>query len=240
MGSDDVHNEKPHFIYRKSNYDLHSKIMLTAIISLSVVVVLVTILHIYVRCYVRRRQARGQTSLFNLGYVISAAPTEPLPLTTGLDPSVMASLPIFAFKKTNGNDNDDQMGSSVECSVCLSMLEDGEMARTLPNCKHTFHAECIDKWFGSNSTCPLCRTDAEPRLVVAEAPEGTAGVGGATPSAPPLEGRSSSLGGGTQSSARISGSNSRISSFRRILSQERSSRRIRSCEEDGLPDIERQ
>ncbi|KAL2483409.1 E3 ubiquitin-protein ligase [Forsythia ovata] len=230
--SDDDRHENS-FIPRKSNYDFNSKIMLTAIVSLSVVIILVTILHIYVRCLLRRRQARRQTSIFHLGFVISAAPTEPS--TTGLNPSVMAFLPVFVFKKTNGNNNDDQLGL-VECSVCLSMLEDGEVARTLPNCKHTFHAECIDKWFVSNSTCPICRTEAEPRLVVAEARDDPAEV---PPSAPPLEGTSS--GGGTQSSAKISGSNSRLSSFRRILSRERSSQRIRSCgEEDGLPDLERQ
>lgn len=27
----------------------------------------------------------------------------------------------------------------------------------LPKCKHGFHVECIDMWFHSNNTCPLCR-----------------------------------------------------------------------------------
>ncbi|PIN00042.1 hypothetical protein CDL12_27454 [Handroanthus impetiginosus] len=220
MGFDDDDD-----FHRKSSYDVNSKIMLTAIISLSFVVLLVTILHIYARC-VLRRQARRQAALRRLGFITTSATTQVEPPKTGLDPSVIAALPIFIFKQGN------EMGST-ECSVCLSILEDGEMIRILPNCKHNFHAECIDKWFGSNSTCPICRMEAKPRLV-AEPKEGVEEGGGAPPSAPPLEGTSES---------KVSGSSSRLSSFRRILSRERSSRsmRIQPCgQEDDLPDLERQ
>ncbi|XP_042058269.1 E3 ubiquitin-protein ligase ATL41-like [Salvia splendens] len=208
---------------RPNNSDLNSKIMLTAIVSLSVVVLLVTVLHIYARC-VLRRQARRQASLRRLGFIASFPGTfrPPDPQITGVDPSVIASLPKFLFKSASS--------AAVECPVCISALEDGEIARILPNCKHTFHADCIDRWLGSNSTCPVCRTEAEPRLV-AEPREGLA----AAPSAPPVEGTSDAKIGG--------GSSSRLSSFRRILSRERSSRRIQSqsCgQEDGLPDLERQ
>ncbi|CAI9757259.1 unnamed protein product [Fraxinus pennsylvanica] len=239
MGFDD---DDPPFRHRIQTYDLNSKIMLTAIISLSLVVLLVTILHIYAR-FVIRRQARRQAALRHLAFITSAANVQSMELPkTGLDPSVMASLPIFMFKQTNGNISDGTGSSSMECSVCLSLLDDGEMARTLPNCKHTFHAECIDKWFGSNSTCPVCRTEAEPRLV-AEPREDVA-----APSAPPFHGANSMIitsmegtsDGGILSTEKIVGSSSRLSSFKRILSRERSFRRIQSCgQEDGLPDLER-
>ncbi|KAG6420694.1 hypothetical protein SASPL_117231 [Salvia splendens] len=214
-------NDNDDDFFTRQNYsDLNSKIMLTAIVSLSVVVLLVTVLHIYARC-VLRRQARRQASLRRLGFIASSPGTfrPPDPPISGVDPSVIASLPKFLFKSASS--------AAVECPVCISALEDGEIARNLPNCKHTFHADCIDRWLGSNSTCPVCRTEAEPRLV-AEPREGLA-------TAPPQEGTSEAKIGG--------GSSSRLSSFRRILSRERSSRRIQSqsCgQEDGLPDLERQ
>ncbi|KAF3530894.1 hypothetical protein DY000_02042742 [Brassica cretica] len=46
----------------------------------------------------------------------------------------------------------------IDCAVCLSEFEDGEPGRVLPSCKHAFHVECIDMWFHSHSTCPLCRS----------------------------------------------------------------------------------
>nr|GMC53892.1 RING-H2 finger protein ATL60-like [Ipomoea batatas] len=36
-------------------------------------------------------------------------------------------------------------------------VSEGEKARLLPKCNHGFHVDCIDMWFHSHSTCPLCR-----------------------------------------------------------------------------------
>nr|CAB3450081.1 unnamed protein product [Digitaria exilis] len=53
--------------------------------------------------------------------------------------------------------------AAAECAVCLGELEDGEEARFLPRCGHGFHAECVDTWLSSHTTCPLCRlTVAKP------------------------------------------------------------------------------
>jgi len=46
--------------------------------------------------------------------------------------------------------------SMCPCSVCLSALEEGEEARSLP-CGHTFHRECIDSWLQKSKQCPVCR-----------------------------------------------------------------------------------
>lgn len=48
--------------------------------------------------------------------------------------------------------------SGAECSVCLSAFVDGEEISELNDCKHIFHAKCIDTWLRSHSTCPICRT----------------------------------------------------------------------------------
>ncbi|CAN4103265.1 unnamed protein product [Withania somnifera] len=215
MGFDDDH---PFYFHQKNKYDLNGKIMITAIISLSIVVLFVTLLHLY-------------AALQRLIIVTNATQVEPP--KTGLNATVIAYLPIFIFKKRDHENN------LIECTVCLNVFEDGERARTLPNCKHVFHAVCIDKWFGSHSTCPICRTEAEPRT--------REGVGGnSTNIGINVEGIYSYCGLTQQpssSSAKISGSSSRLSSFRRMLSREKSSRRlpVQSCAvEDGINDLERQ
>lgn len=49
----------------------------------------------------------------------------------------------------------------LECAVCLSEFVKNETGRVLPECNHGFHLECIDMWFLSNSTCPLCRAPVQ-------------------------------------------------------------------------------
>ncbi|KAJ4729695.1 RING-H2 finger protein [Melia azedarach] len=242
---DERHNDPPVDFSRKNPYDLNSKIMLTAIVSLSFVVILVITLHIYARCVLRRQARRRRAAIRSFDLANHVQSTEPP--KTGLDPIVIASLPIFVFKQRDGQDCDDEEEvATIECAVCLSNLENEETARLLPNCKHTFHAECIDKWLGSHSTCPICRTEAEPRLQ----PEPREGPATVAPTAPPLVRVNSTLVcaegtsncSGVESSAKVtSSSSSRLSSFRRILSRERSSRRLQSCgQEDEIVDLERQ
>ncbi|KAG2575027.1 hypothetical protein PVAP13_7KG403900 [Panicum virgatum] len=49
-------------------------------------------------------------------------------------------------------------GGITECSNCLGGFVDGEEVSVMP-CPlrgHEFHPECITKWLGISSTCPLC------------------------------------------------------------------------------------
>ncbi|XP_014495045.1 RING-H2 finger protein ATL5-like [Vigna radiata var. radiata] len=91
------------------------------------------------------------------------------------------SLPAFSFSAT-------VHGSLQECAVCLSEFADGDKVRALPNCKHGFHTHCIDLWFACNSTCPLCRTPAQP---IKGCPDNEPG---SVPVSEAEEGCSSSLG----------------------------------------------
>ncbi|WCJ26515.1 RING/U-box superfamily protein [Euphorbia peplus] len=43
------------------------------------------------------------------------------------------------------------------CPICLSEYQPKETLRTIPECNHYFHVECIDEWLKMNATCPLCR-----------------------------------------------------------------------------------
>lgn len=126
--------------------------------------------------------------------------------------------------------------------MCLNAIE--EKAKLLPNCNHFFHVGCIDTWLSSQSTCPICRAEVKPRLEPQnrEGPVCFVTVDSRTRhSIPALLG----VNGGGETS-KSNGSNSRLSSFRRILSWERSSRRIQPStshdhDEDGVDDdLERQ
>ncbi|KAI3828685.1 hypothetical protein L1987_02793 [Smallanthus sonchifolius] len=140
------------------SYALSGRIMLASIIILFVVVVVLVLLHLYARWYLLRLQLRNVSRRRNrptriVFYVDSnrAVPS----LAGGLDASVLKSLPVFVYTPESD-------GSLPECAVCLSEFEAGETGRILPKCKHSFHTDCIDMWFGSNSTCPLCRSPVEP------------------------------------------------------------------------------
>ncbi|XP_072960061.1 RING-H2 finger protein ATL39-like [Typha angustifolia] len=81
----------------------------------------------------------------------------------GLDDSAVAALPTFTYRAVNDGNGSNGEGVLVEtCSVCLGELEEGEVVRMLPGCKHFFHVQCIDEWLGAHSSCPVCRTDHGP------------------------------------------------------------------------------
>ncbi|KNA11845.1 hypothetical protein SOVF_131380 [Spinacia oleracea] len=46
----------------------------------------------------------------------------------------------------------------VDCAVCLDSFEVGDYCRTLPNCHHYFHVQCVDVWLIKTPFCPVCRT----------------------------------------------------------------------------------
>lgn len=61
--------------------------------------------------------------------------------------------------------NDDAAAAEgtnqTECVICLTAFQGDESVRKLHTCKHMFHTSCIDKWLGSHSGCPLCRSQID-------------------------------------------------------------------------------
>ncbi|GMY34899.1 RING-H2 finger protein ATL3-like [Fagus crenata] len=137
--------------------ELTGKIMVVAIIVLFVVVVFVLCLHLYAKYFwwsiedaninnpPSSRRRRRRRFVFAPGQDPAVAN-----LRRGLEPLVLRSLPVIQFDPKDFKDG-------LECAVCLSELVQGEKARLLPKCNHGFHVDCIDMWFQSHSTCPLCR-----------------------------------------------------------------------------------
>ncbi|KZV53595.1 hypothetical protein F511_25513 [Dorcoceras hygrometricum] len=72
----------------------------------------------------------------------------------GLDSCIMHSLPITQIKKTKDKTNITE----GECAVCLGEFDEDEWVKHLPSCSHFFHVSCIDTWFQTHSSCPLCRS----------------------------------------------------------------------------------
>ncbi|XP_023538240.1 RING-H2 finger protein ATL34-like [Cucurbita pepo subsp. pepo] len=78
----------------------------------------------------------------------------------GLNADVIATFPTFLYANVKGL----KIGNgSLECAVCLSEFEDDATLRLLPKCSHVFHADCIDAWLVSHSTCPVCRASLVPK-----------------------------------------------------------------------------
>lgn len=142
-------------------YALSGKIMLSAIVVLFAVVVFMVGLHLYARWYLvrlrrrqleRRRGRRASRAQQIFMYVDSGNPGAAA--DRGLELPVLNSLPVYVhYPKAEQ--------PPQECAVCLSEFGNGEVVRLLPDCTHTFHIDCIDMWFNSHSTCPLCRSKVE-------------------------------------------------------------------------------
>ncbi|XP_022138684.1 RING-H2 finger protein ATL2-like [Momordica charantia] len=142
-------------------YALSGKIMLGAIIVLLFVVILMICLHLYVRLYLlssNRRQAPRRRRHRRAHFVFTAEPRHAAAAAApsrGLPQSILKSLPVFVHSAKPDPD-------PICCAVCLSEFEENEIGRIIPKCKHSFHVGCIDMWFYSHVTCPLCRSEVQP------------------------------------------------------------------------------
>ncbi|XP_063045802.1 E3 ubiquitin-protein ligase Arkadia [Engraulis encrasicolus] len=70
-------------------------------------------------------------------------------------------------RKLHGKQQEEEEGAEEDteekCTICLSILEEGEDVRRLP-CMHLFHQLCVDQWLLTNKKCPICRVDIEAQL----------------------------------------------------------------------------
>lgn len=84
------------------------------------------------------------------------------PLSTTLNtPATLQTLTnqseLVVLNNTNQTNFED-----TTCSICSQDfdVESGTcILRRLHNCQHYFHQHCLDRWFTTHSTCPICRTN---------------------------------------------------------------------------------
>lgn len=223
MGSKDKHDEK--------SLGIGLKVMLAAALSLFGMIILIIIFHFSVKFIIRRQQRRRQNDILHqISTQIAPIDVSSVePRNSGLDTLIIASLPKLLYKQTD----QFNQGEVIECSVCLGTIVEDAITRVLPNCKHIFHVDCVDKWFSSNTTCPICRTVVDPK-VQPECGHLVTRVNPIQPTAPPVEGGGEVQDGNELEKVECSGS--RVGSFRRMVSnREQLGRRTQSCDESSLP-----
>ncbi|KAJ9180201.1 hypothetical protein P3X46_008477 [Hevea brasiliensis] len=109
---------------------------------------------IYMRHCSDSRGGGSVRALTNLGRSIRAAASR------GLDHAVIQTFPTLVYSEVK----DLKIGKgALECAVCLCEFEDDETLRLIPKCDHVFHADCIDVWLASHTTCPVCRANLTPQ-----------------------------------------------------------------------------
>ncbi|KAJ1283523.1 hypothetical protein BS78_03G134700 [Paspalum vaginatum] len=135
------------------SYAIAGKILLAAAGAFAGVLLALVALHLYSSS--RRRRLGGQRRLLRSLAIAGGAGEDrdgAAPSPSGLDPAVLAAIPVVVV-------GGDAGAGAGDCAVCLAELGRGEKARALPRCGHRFHVGCIDAWFRGNATCPLCRAD---------------------------------------------------------------------------------
>ncbi|XP_059299548.1 RING-H2 finger protein ATL3-like [Lycium ferocissimum] len=147
----------PSKINDSSVFQLTGKILVVAIVVLFLVLFFIFSLHLYSKWFWNRHRQAGNSDPnitrrrrrfdFSPGHQEVNVTTALFP---GLEPSVLKTIPVVLF-------NPKEFKDGLECAVCLCDVSEGEKARLLPKCNHGFHVDCIDMWFQSHSTCPLCR-----------------------------------------------------------------------------------
>ncbi|MCO5560336.1 hypothetical protein L7F22_040702 [Adiantum nelumboides] len=68
----------------------------------------------------------------------------------------MAYFPTIIFHQDTFLPRQDSM-----CAVCLGDYKEEDLLGTLPQCGHSFHANCIDAWLQQHDTCPVCRMSVQ-------------------------------------------------------------------------------
>ena len=77
---------------------------------------------------------------------------------TGLTHRGYENTQLYIHRNNMNEETEEEM-----CAICHGNIQDGEEVRriNINSCNHRFHSACIDTWFRTRNTCPVCRTIVE-------------------------------------------------------------------------------
>ncbi|EEF51348.1 putative RING-H2 finger protein ATL21A [Ricinus communis] len=139
-------------------------------------------------CYVAGRVGTYRRSLHSSTALNATFPRQPSMAVTGIDGATLELYPktLLGESRRLPKPNDNT------CPICLCEYQPKETLRTIPECNHYFHADCIDEWLKMNATCPLCRNSPDVSSVATPSSSLSASSIATTPSSS-LSDSSSSL-----------------------------------------------
>ncbi|KAL8256098.1 hypothetical protein R6Q59_031165 [Mikania micrantha] len=112
-------------------------------------------------CYTASRlRSYNETNHQSIDFFSTAITPQPAS-RAGLDGPTIESYPKTTLGESCRLPNDNNI-----CAICLSDYKPKESLRTIPECNHYFHADCIDEWLKLNATCPVCRNTPESSSLV--------------------------------------------------------------------------
>ncbi|KAL9672420.1 hypothetical protein QQ045_028670 [Rhodiola kirilowii] len=141
-----------------STYQLRGRTIFFVVI-LFAIILLASLLFFYARWVCNSRQS----SSYSHNRDAAAADEARWRRGRGLDAAVISALPVLLYGSMvvvggkSGEECDSEEGGG-ECCICLSLFEEDDKIKMLPECNHCFHSECVDRWLITQSTCPLCRS----------------------------------------------------------------------------------
>jgi hypothetical protein len=47
--------------------------------------------------------------------------------------------------------------SDQDCPICMENMSTDQYYKPCVNCHAVYHEECIEKWFNTNLSCPMCQ-----------------------------------------------------------------------------------
>ncbi|KAI7741820.1 hypothetical protein M8C21_003253 [Ambrosia artemisiifolia] len=113
---------------------------------------------VVIACFMCTKDRRNQLNRRTNITAVTPEDANPPPNIVGLDQATIESytkVVLGESKRLPGHED-------ATCPICLSEYNVKEMVRCIPECRHCFHAECIDEWLKVNGTCPVCRNSPSP------------------------------------------------------------------------------